>query len=262
MPGQYSSIRVRDFTFRCSDADDVLGILESFVLDVYDHARIGSGMTVVDIGAGIGDFAVMASRSAGPTGRVIAIEPNPADFQCLLANLESNHCTNVVAHNVAIGSDEGFADLTFKGQSFRAPVHRLSSVLRMSGLSKGDRVGFLKIDIEGAERGVIPDNMDRIAECDTVAVEFHGGAHAALVPQVEALGFRFERFGRTGYLSRVLAFAVRHPIQSARLYRLLKQSRPASGVGKLVEGLDIARSESLVVGVFRRTQPGPNSGLR
>jgi FkbM family methyltransferase len=254
-------IRVRDLSFRYSDLDDVLGLIESVVLDVYDSRRIAPGSTVVDVGAGIGDFAVVASRRVGPRGRVVAIEPNPEDFDCLVENARENRCTNVVAENVALGRGEGTMDLTFKGRTFRARVRGLSAVLREAGFVEGERVSVLKMDIEGGEREVIPDNLALISSCDSVAVEFHGGAHTELIPRVENLGFEFARFRRNVSVPRVAAFVLRHPIQGVRLYRLLKESRPSAGVGKLLHGIDISSSESLVVGVFtkRRTprQPTP-----
>jgi FkbM family methyltransferase len=49
--------------------------------------------TVVDLGAGIGDFAIKATRRAK---KVIAVEPNQQDFELLLRNLRANGCHNVV----------------------------------------------------------------------------------------------------------------------------------------------------------------------
>jgi tRNA G37 N-methylase Trm5 len=51
--------------------------------------------TVVDPGAGIGDFAIKAVQR---TRNVIAIELNQQDFDVLLKNLQTNGCHNVVPH--------------------------------------------------------------------------------------------------------------------------------------------------------------------
>ena len=57
---------------------------------------------MVDIGAGIGEFALLASRRAGSKGKVIAIEPSPEDYATLLLNIRKNGCNNVIPLNVAV----------------------------------------------------------------------------------------------------------------------------------------------------------------
>ena len=51
------------------------------------------GMTFVDAGANIGYFTLLASRIVGKTGRVFAIERDPANLSILLANIERNKAT-------------------------------------------------------------------------------------------------------------------------------------------------------------------------
>jgi predicted RNA methylase len=51
---------------------------------IYHTGMIKPDDTVVDLGAGIGDFAIKAMRRAK---NVIAVEPNQQDFELLLRNL-------------------------------------------------------------------------------------------------------------------------------------------------------------------------------
>src|SRR4051812_4112055 len=53
------------------------------------------GDTVVDVGANIGAFAVVAASIVGPRGRVIAFEPVAETFQCLTENVALNGLGNV-----------------------------------------------------------------------------------------------------------------------------------------------------------------------
>ena len=46
------------------------------------------GMTVVDVGANIGYYTVLASQLVGPSGRVVALEPNSENLRLMLASLE------------------------------------------------------------------------------------------------------------------------------------------------------------------------------
>ena len=65
------------------------------------------GMTALDVGANLGLYTVLLSRLVGPAGRVIAFEPDPHHFALLKRNCALNGCTNVEAHNMALGSGSG-----------------------------------------------------------------------------------------------------------------------------------------------------------
>ncbi|MBO0835121.1 MAG: hypothetical protein J2P28_06320, partial [Actinobacteria bacterium] len=52
---------------------------------VFEH-YCEPGMTVVDAGANIGYFSLLASRAVGARGRVIAIEPNSENSRLILIN--------------------------------------------------------------------------------------------------------------------------------------------------------------------------------
>ena len=62
--------------------------------------HIPKGGTVVDVGAFIGDHTLHYANCVGPTGSVIAIEPNPVAFECLGHNMQEHKhvtCLNVGA---------------------------------------------------------------------------------------------------------------------------------------------------------------------
>jgi FkbM family methyltransferase len=68
---------------------------------------ISRGMTVVDLGASIGYYSLLASRLAGSSGSVYAFEPDPNAYQFLLANIDENDCANVVPVNKAVSDRFG-----------------------------------------------------------------------------------------------------------------------------------------------------------
>lgn len=70
-----------------------------------------AGATVVDGGAHIGLHTIMASRLVGPTGRVLAFEPDPYNRAALQANLARSGCANVTASPKALGAAPGRATL-------------------------------------------------------------------------------------------------------------------------------------------------------
>ena len=87
-------------TVRAGDATNRFALLGTLAEDYRDvHAQIMAmtpGECLVDVGANLGLFTMVASRHLGPQGRVIAFEPNQKIFADLAANLAANGCTNVV----------------------------------------------------------------------------------------------------------------------------------------------------------------------
>jgi FkbM family methyltransferase len=124
------------------------------------------GMTVLDVGAHHGFYAMLASRRVGPSGQVIAFEPSSRERKRLMTHLRLNRCTNVRVESFALTDKEGKAPLfvvegTATGcNSLRPPAVaeptttewvqtvRLDDYLRTHGTS---RVDLVKVDVEGGE---------------------------------------------------------------------------------------------------------------
>src|SRR5207253_10862271 len=56
---------------------------------------LSSGMTVIDVGAHQGRYAIQFSRHVGETGLVVAVEPEPRNLELLTRNLKLNGIHNV-----------------------------------------------------------------------------------------------------------------------------------------------------------------------
>ena len=54
------------------------------------------GMVVVDVGAHTGYFSILCGRLVGADGLVVAFEPDPRNYELLLANVWAHGLTNVV----------------------------------------------------------------------------------------------------------------------------------------------------------------------
>jgi len=67
------------------------------------------GMTVVDVGANLGYYSLLAARLVGPSGRVIAFEPNSENCRLLLSSLRRGGITNVEVIPVACDRTMGWA---------------------------------------------------------------------------------------------------------------------------------------------------------
>jgi FkbM family methyltransferase len=59
-------------------------------------------MKVVDAGANIGPYSILAAKLVGPTGTVWSFEPAPETFARLERNLSSNGCDHVQRFRLAL----------------------------------------------------------------------------------------------------------------------------------------------------------------
>ena len=134
------------------------------------------GFTVVEVGANVGSHSVSLAKTVGPSGRVIAIEPQRIIHQYLCANLSLNALGNVETHCVGCGAQPGrlvvppidyFAHrpqnfggipLSPGGSGDAVPVVRLDDVLQ------GRPAHLLKIDVEGMEAQVLQGAARLIGE--------------------------------------------------------------------------------------------------
>ena len=66
-----------------------------------------AGDTVIDVGAGVGEEAVVFSKLVGPTGVVVSVEAHPDTFACLRATLEQSRITNVTPIDCAVTDSDG-----------------------------------------------------------------------------------------------------------------------------------------------------------
>jgi FkbM family methyltransferase len=228
-----------------------MGIIETVIFDIYKSRDFRKASTVIDIGAGIGDFAVVASRRIGASGQVIAIEPDEQDYQCMLENIRVNRCPNVLPIQTAVSDKEETLELTYKGRTNRFRARRLQDILTDNDIDYS-AVRYVKIDIEGGERVVIPDNLSLLRHCEKVVAELHCGAELILNPVMEGEGFTFRRIRRRDYLLATLLFAMRHPVQSFEVYNAARNAEGFHGVPKLLSGLEISISDSLIVGEYIR----------
>jgi FkbM family methyltransferase len=140
-------------------------IFEIYYLKEYELVqKLMPGMTVLDVGASIGIFTLKASRIVGPSGRVIAVEPDPESFDCLQKNLAANGVTNATAINVAAWNNFGSLELNVsvnpvsrfivvpEAQVVEVSAMPLDNVLPSRGVYALD---FVKMDVEGSAMEVL-----------------------------------------------------------------------------------------------------------
>lgn len=125
---------------------------------------LGPGDVVVEVGANIGPHTLFFARAAGPTGEVLAFEPQRMVHQLLCANMALNSVTNVRTFHAALSETEGWLPVprvdygrenNFGGMGLdrglpgeEVQVHKLDSF-------KFPRLKLIKIDVEGMEEKVL-----------------------------------------------------------------------------------------------------------
>ncbi|BDV01799.1 hypothetical protein TDMWS_18840 [Thermodesulfomicrobium sp. WS] len=165
------------------------------------------GMRCLDVGANIGYYTLLLAQLAGPTGLVVAVEPDPANQELLRHNLAPELDRGQVRLvPAALGHTAGRVRL-FHAAS--AGMHRIYPSVCCSSqaveveLLPGDHLGlapldFLKIDVEGAESAVIAGlahtiaaspNLAILAEFSPLAMLEAGHDPATLVSTLASLGF-------------------------------------------------------------------------
>jgi FkbM family methyltransferase len=138
------------------------GHYESHLTAVFER-YCTPGMTVIDVGANLGYYSLLASKLVGTTGRVIALEPNSENCRLLLSSLRLNGVTNVQLLPVAADAAAGWAyysthvgsngGLIEDGDLLSHPG-TVVPTFRLDDLVDGP-IGFLKMDVEGAEGRVV-----------------------------------------------------------------------------------------------------------
>lgn len=131
------------------------------------------GQVAIDAGANIGTHAVFLAKTLGPTGGVVAFEPQRIIYQRLCANVALNGHNNVWTIQAGLGREAGHLMVpsidysktgNFGGLELRddGPGERVP-ITTIDALSL-PRCDFIKIDVEGMELAVVEGASRTIAE--------------------------------------------------------------------------------------------------
>lgn len=204
----------------------IQGCYDSFIYDSLEEAQVDlAGATAWDVGAHVGYHTLALASLVGPTGRVVAFEPNPHNLQRLRCHLKENSLLagRVELHTEALSnvdgqqsfrysprfSSRGYLDLHGPPsdrfgrthyehyESMSIAVMRADSIVK-AGVSPPS---LIKIDVEGAELEVLEGAIELLNVYRPVlAIEIHN-----ITSMFHVQGLLFEY----GYDLRLLTSASR-----------------------------------------------------
>jgi len=169
--------------------DMMSGKYEQQTTQVFEEAA-KPGMVVLDIGAHVGYYSLLAARIVGPEGRVYSFEPEPQNYSLLVKNIDRNGYENITPVNAAVSNQMGVATLNLStldngrhslfvsnpSQSSTETVNTTTIDAFLEN-SASPNVGLIKIDVEGAELAVL-DGMGKLLEKHdqlSLIIEFNPG---------------------------------------------------------------------------------------
>jgi FkbM family methyltransferase len=172
---------------------------------------IKGGMTVVDIGAGVGYYTLLAAAIAGPQGRVVAFEPDPRNADILERNVELNriqerltlHRCGVSNERKKVGSLRDTCSQQGRALFVADAAHTAAAQASLEMVTLDDAietpVDFMKIDAAGTE-ALIFDGMKKLVarsprlmvlmEFNTVAMKSLGVEPSEFHARLTQWGFR------------------------------------------------------------------------
>ena len=168
---------------------------------------VKEGDTVIDIGANLGYYTRPLADIVGAAGEVYAVEPVPIIFSVLKRNVGGRK--NVTLLNYALGSEERTIEMANDsvaaagyfgtGRNFVSDGELSGDAIRFSAqMVRGSRlfadlkrIDFIKCDIEGYERVVIPELQPLIERHHpTVLIETDGETRQEIIKMFSQMGYR------------------------------------------------------------------------
>jgi FkbM family methyltransferase len=180
--GSWRTVERNGFRYRL-DLSDYMQWLIYFGIEAEPRATLYSlvkpGMTILDIGANIGETTLSFSQLTGKNGKVISYEPDPETFARLTEHLAMNNCSNVIAVNKGLGNSE--SEMVLETGENNSGGNRIATGNEKTGkkiqITTLDRsmmelnilkTDFIKIDVEGYEYQVLLGAEKTIAQSKPV----------------------------------------------------------------------------------------------
>ncbi len=156
------------------------GLYEKYETNLFKSV-VGEGMTVVDLGANIGYYTLLAAKLVGRKGRVFAFEPAPDNFSLLLKNIEANGYDNIIPVQKAVSNETGTTKLFLcevnRGDHriYQSHDNRESITVDVTTLdnffeNEQYPIDVIKMDIQGAEMAALQGMTEIVLKNDSLKI--------------------------------------------------------------------------------------------
>lgn len=167
------------------------GIYEVGTISVI-RACLREGDCFLDIGSNVGLMTVVAASQTGPSGKVVAFEPEPRVRGIIQKNVELNQFKNVTINDFAIGSESGALKLHLQDEislgsatlsrqengndGIEVKVKKLDDYLQETQIPN---IRMMKVDVEGWEHEVLSGAQQLLSSPDApiICVEYSQLSH-------------------------------------------------------------------------------------
>ena len=215
-----------DFPVMCPSSTEPY----STTLQYLDFAQLKQGSKVIDLGAYSGLTAIAFSKQIGPTGRVLALEPDPINFLSAEHNVSMhkkvNALDNITLVPLAASDEDGELELSSEGTMGSALVSivggyrgvtvkvRARTLMTLAREFHLQTVDFVKVDIEGAELFVVPQSAEFLAKYrPRMIIEGHAvngvSTVGPIVSFLEGAGYEAQVEGQEGLTLSLIKAAPR-----------------------------------------------------
>ncbi|MFC1902778.1 FkbM family methyltransferase [Chloroflexota bacterium] len=143
----------------------IYGIHEKLTTEIFRHV-VRKGDVVVDLGANMGYYTLLASRLIGEEGRVYAFEPETVNYGLLTKNIEINVYKNIIPAKKAVSNTTGTVRFSIdertsgehriRQHNYQEDTIEVESVTLDDFFHNEERpISVIKMDIEGAEMAAL-----------------------------------------------------------------------------------------------------------
>ena len=190
----------------------VVHILKQFNTDFYWFLKENEDLNMIDLGANIGLFSMFAAPICE---KVFSVEPTPSHFALMQELVDLAGIKNIEMLNLAVGTEDGEAEFNIhernstmnsfishrtdphSGKTVKVKTKTLNSIIDSLDI---DRVGFVKMDIEGFENEIIFEESfeEALTKIDGMYVEVHDFEERGMMAEnFNKISDHLKGFGKT-----------------------------------------------------------------
>lgn len=215
----YINFMLKDVTIKTSSGviffcrkkkGDLNVVGEHYEADQMDvHFQPKPKEIVIDIGANVGKYALLACKKVGEEGLVFAIDPDSDCVKIIEKNQLLNKFKNLITLEVAMGEKDGHVEFyqSFDGSRHSTtwiPPHEAKTIkvnqLTLDTLMKKydlKKIDWLKIDAEGAEYDIFVGGKEALKNTNNILLEIHTKElEKKCISELKEFGFQMKEIAR------------------------------------------------------------------